>query len=252
MIKILIIILNIAIVFRGVAFATQMLERTARTVTKSDRDVNKDSKPPIDNKDAKNTQKQDISNKDMPPVSGYKSIMFSDKNIADITKSMPLPGAVKQSDPNEPVKEEISSEEESTASIDDNNVDIYLNSIMFISKNNWAIWLNGSKITNLDNGEGDIVVTSISPLRASFYWKVGLSRWEIINANKNIPNSKYKIEANEVKIYFSLSPNQTYIPSADKIVEGKIKREQIEVKDEEKTEEENNEKVINKNDSIFF
>lgn len=252
MIKILIIIINIAVIFRGVAFATQMVE-TAKTLVEKNNDATAAAN--TDTNINANANKNTSANtkpakKGNNSKKSYKSIMFSDKNIADITKSMPLPGATKQDYSNKSIGSE--SIDDSKTLVDDNNVDIYLNSIMFISKNNWTIWLNGNKITNLDNGEGDIVVTSVSPLRASFYWKVGLSRWEIVNANKNIPNSKYKIEANDVKLFFSLSPNQTYIPSTNKVIEGRIKREQIEENIDKKAEEIDNEQVINKNDSIFF
>lgn len=157
----------------------------------------------------------------------YKSIMFSQKNVDDIFKILPRFKLAKKTDIFSQEQDNISDfannqEVGKQLLIDEVNISLYLNSIMYISKDFWSVWLNGNKITNLNNGDGEIVVTNISPLKASFVWTIGLSRWNIINSKGQIPESRYKINGDQVSLYFSLSPNQTYLPASDKIVEGRV------------------------------
>lgn len=172
----------------------------------------------------------------------YKSLMFSSKNIDDILKLLPRIGKGVSIIDNFSFGD--SGEQQL---IDENNISIYLNSIMYISKNNWAIWLNGNKITNLNNGDGEVIITAISPLRATFIWAIDIARWDIINMNKNIPESRYKITDKGVNIYFSLSPNQTFIPSLNKIIEGKMK---IEEPKDNNINQNNNNNLNNNNDNL--
>lgn len=183
----------------------------------------------------------------------YKSTMFTTKNISDIEKLLPFL-KIKSSNTNQTSLNIETVEERNITLVSDDNINIYLNSIMYLSKKNWAVWINGRKITNLDNGVGDIVITYISPLRIKFYWKITPTKWEFVNASKNIPESKYKIEDNEVKLFLSLSPNQTYIPMNDTTIEGKLKLDieentnnQIDNKTKQKTETE-----LESSDNLFF
>lgn len=156
-----------------------------------------------------------------------KSLMFSEANISDIFMALLKYNSSSGIDPSSNDSSFLNSQNggANNTFFDENNVSIYLNSILYISKTHWSIWINENKITNLNNGDGEISVITISPLYATFAWKMGISRWNIINANGMIPESKYKINDDEVVLYFGLSPNQTYIPATNKIIEGKIKRE---------------------------
>ncbi len=191
--------------------------------------INNNSNEDIQNED--NTNDITVSDDDKIDSEYYKkypTLMFTKKNIEDIYNAVNTghmrinqqfaPGLpIDQSNPLAALN--------NTQIINENNISIFLNSIMYISPENWAVWINGNKITNLTNGEGEISVKEISPLKVLFVWTFDLTRWELINTNKVIPESQYKIDSNNVSLYFSLSPNQTYIPIKNKIVEGNVKPE---------------------------
>ncbi len=185
--------------------------------------------------DIANDINNSISNNDNIRRFEYKSLMFNKKNIDDIFRLLQRIGKGASI-----VDNFLFGDDSDKQLVDENNIAIYLNSIMYISKNNWAIWLNGSKITNLNNGEGEVIVTAISPLKASLVWTVDNARWDIINANKNMPANRYKLTDKGVNIYFSLSPNQTFIPSLNKIIEGKIKIEEPEEEENDNNDHSNN------------
>lgn len=200
------------------------------------------------------TKKTNTEKKKYNDLTKYKSLMFSKKNIDEILKVLP-----RLDSPDSILNNSLfEKEDESQLADETNNIAIYLNSIMYISNESWAVWLNGNKITNLNNNDGEIRVFEISPLNVSFIWSVDNTRWNIINKNKSIPEEKYKIKDNGVDIYFSLSPNQTFIPSLNKTIEGKINLEDTEEKNNNDNIliNENKEAIIpedfSEQDNLFF
>lgn len=158
--------------------------------------------------------------------SEYPTVMFTPKNIDDIHKAL---NTKKQTTVMNFMQQEYNKGgnliQENNQTIDENNITIFLNSILYTSPNDWVVWVNGNKITNKTNGDGEISIIKISPKKVDFTWLLDLTRWELINSNKKIPESQYKINNNNVNLYFTLSPNQTYIPTTNKTVEGVIKVE---------------------------
>ena len=153
----------------------------------------------------------------------FTSLMFSEENIREIFKALPastigIPdqyiGANLDTSPIN-IGNATDNAENSTTSFF-----IYLNSIMYISKNAWSIWINNNKITNLTNNNNDINVIDISPLYVTIAWKITPLQWESINANNKFSDDKYKIYDNYVELFIKLSPNQTYLPSKNQIIEG--------------------------------
>lgn len=187
-----------------------------------------------------------------------KSLMFSDTNISDIFKAL-MKFNINTLSPSQDRQDYSNLDGGNTnpTFFDENNISIYLNSILYISKTHWSVWVNENKITNLNNGDGEISVITISPLYATFAWKMGTSRWKIINANGMIPESKYKINDDEVVLFFGLSPNQTYIPATNKIIEGKIKREVPKVDNDNNgnfgnQNNQNQQNNLSNQDNLFF
>lgn len=161
----------------------------------------------------------------------FKSVMFSTKDVDDISKTLPrfkYLSEFKQEDedPQEALKR-IDVKQKSIFNFGEGNIYIYLNSIMYASKNEWSIWVSGNKITNLTNeGDGDIKVLDISPYSVKLAWTFDLNQWEVINPNKLIPESNYTIKDNTVVLRFLLSPNQSFLPATNQIIEGRIKEAQ--------------------------
>ena len=153
----------------------------------------------------------------------FTSLMFSEENIREIFKALP---ASTIGIPDQYIGANLDTSPINIGNATDNTENsttsffIYLNSIMYISKNAWSIWINNNKITNLTNNNNDINVIDISPLYVTIAWKITPLQWESINANNKFSDDKYKIYDNYVELFIKLSPNQTYLPSKNQIIEG--------------------------------
>lgn len=189
----------------------------------------------------------------------YNSIMFSNENIKDISATFPRfyyllnnKGKIASEDEVKQTldTENISKSRENLVNLEDTNIYIYLNSIMYISKNAWSVWINDSKITNENNENRDIIIKKITPNYINIVWSFDLSRWDIVNPNKIIPEDMYKIKDNIVSIFLKISPNQTYIVRDNKILEGrpeflkKIKKEEKPVLKKDNNKKENNKNIF--------
>ena len=153
----------------------------------------------------------------------FTSLMFSEENIREIFKALPAStiGIPDQYiGANLDMTPTINGTTTDNAENNTTSFFIYLNSIMYISKDAWSIWINNNKITNLTNNNNDINVIDISPLYVTIAWKITPLQWESINANNKFSDDKYKIYDNYVELFIKLSPNQTYLPSKNQIIEG--------------------------------
>lgn len=195
----------------------------------------------------------------------YKSIMFSTDNIKNITDTFPRfyyllnnkdnKNSKKLSEVEKIVAEnkEVVKKKINLVNLEDTNIYIYLNSIMYIADNAWSIWINESKITNSNNGDADIIVSEIRPNYVDIIWSFNLDQLDIVNPKKLIPESMYEIKNNIVSVFLTLSPNQTFIARENKILEGKPifirKNKQQEQNINNKT---NNNKNQNAVENLFF
>ena len=178
-----------------------------------------------------NVSENNKSSKDY--YQSYKSIMFSTDNIKNINDTFPRfyyllnnrdnKNSEKLSEVEKIVAEnkEVVKKKINLVNLEDTNIYIYLNSIMYIADNAWSIWINESKITNSNNGDADIVVSEIRPNYVDIIWSFNLDQWDIVNPKKLIPESMYEIKNNIVSVFLTLSPNQTFIARENKILEGK-------------------------------
>jgi hypothetical protein len=104
---------------------------------------------------------------------------------------------------------------------------IFLNSILFLNKNNWTIWVNDKRMSSDDEGTNDLKVLSITNSKVKFLWKVSRTKWEIMMPNFNFEKSISKLtEDNSVETVFTLQTNQTFIPQTGDIIEGRKAVEQ--------------------------
>jgi len=166
----------------------------------------------------------------------YNSIMFSPKDIEEISKTLPrfkYLNEFKQGNDNSldtQILNQNTVKQKSIFNFEQGSIYIYLNSIMYVSKNNWSIWISGNKITNLTNDNSEIKVIDIFPSLVKLAWTFDLNQWEVINPNKLIPESNYTINDDKVTLTFSLSPNQSFLPVLNQIIEGKVKETKVEEK----------------------
>ncbi|HSQ97968.1 MAG TPA: hypothetical protein VLL98_04590 [Rickettsiales bacterium] len=186
----------------------------------------------------------------------YNSIMFSIDDINKILKTFPRLKYLSEFKDSTGIlqpelMQELEAKQKSLFNFGSGNIYIYLNSIMYGSKNNWSIWINGNKITNLNNNSDEIKVLEVFPSLVKLAWTFDINQWEVINPNKIIPESNYSVKDDKITLIFSLSPNQSFLPITNQIIEGKIKETQI---IEEKLVETKKpmEKSSNGFDNLFF
>ncbi len=98
---------------------------------------------------------------------------------------------------------------------------IYLASVIYFNPKDWIVWINEKKITSKTNDpKKELFVESIKKDSAKILWKLSLSKWKIISGRKEEFAPKTNSE-NQIEIRFELKPNQTFVLSSNKVVEGK-------------------------------
>lgn len=98
---------------------------------------------------------------------------------------------------------------------------IYLASVIYFNPKDWIVWINEKKITSKTNDpKKELFVESIRKDSTKILWKLSLSKWKIISGRKEEFAPKINAE-NQIEIRFELKPNQTFVLSSNKVVEGK-------------------------------
>lgn len=105
---------------------------------------------------------------------------------------------------------------------------ITLNSIMYTDDNNWSIWINNKKITNIDNkfDLSDFKVVDINKDYASIKWIMSKTRFEIVNKQELITNYNVNDE-DKIEVNIRLSSNQSYLPYFNMVVDGKYAKKYL-------------------------
>lgn len=155
----------------------------------------------------------------------YKSIMFREEDADRITLAA-------QNYLNPPAEKAPTVNTYQKASV---STSFYLNSIIYLSINNWAVWLNNYKLDYSSAG-GIVKINSVDSESAEFLW-------ETRNLDKISPNWRSKLQQINDKLYrsqdrliqitvgaeensyiiFKLKPNQTFVVQDLAIIEGKLK-----------------------------
>ena len=122
--------------------------------------------------------------------------------------------------------EEGEESEEQQEQYDNKNIgNIYLKTVLYISKNHWTVWINDTKITNINNNdeENEFYITKVNENQVDFIWRMFKSKFKIVNSNEKITGDMYREneETNKIELKLSLSPNQTFVASENKIIDGK-------------------------------
>jgi hypothetical protein len=131
-----------------------------------------------------------------------------------------------------PVEEQSTSESGQTSAISF----FYLNSIFYASDDEWAVWVNGRKIS-VDSPSNYITVENIESRQVTLKWvTVNLDmlvpNWRsfVISIDNNryeAANGKIRIlirDATIAEIIFDLGVNQTFSVNSMSIIEGKVQR----------------------------
>ena len=177
----------------------------------------------------------------------YKSVFLSKKDLNILPKVLGYYFRAKKNI----AKEDIASDElvsNLESGVGENNIsNVYLKSIMFISKNFWSVWLNDYKISNITNSAKDLEfqILNINREEVEVLWTVSSTKWEFVNKKKAIsPNSYSKNKYGNIEMILKLKPNQTFVGNSDQIIEGKFSVSKV--KEKEKVE------VLNVNENIVL
>lgn len=94
------------------------------------------------------------------------------------------------------------------------SISFYLNSIMYHSKNDWVIWINGNKITQ-DYNNTDLKIVRVRNNHIKCSWTTGYGKFvnsliKFNNENLMPKNTSVQISDNIATVEFMLKPNQSF------------------------------------------
>ncbi len=99
---------------------------------------------------------------------------------------------------------------------------IYLASIMYYDPQDWVVWINDKKITTKNNiKKNELYIKKLNESQADIVWKLSVSKWKIISGKKSEESAPKINRDNQVEIYFTLKPNQTFMLVNNEVVEGR-------------------------------
>lgn len=153
------------------------------------------------------------------PLDGYKSIMFSKRDI-DLVNLILEATYTGRGAP-------------SSAVFGRNSLgNFYLGSILYYTADKWSVWVNDKRYSN-DTSNDVLVIESVSPDRVRVTWSAGdldkISpswRGKLVAAGGKYVSKEYDIvvkgKEEHMQVTFSLKPNQTFDITSMSIFEGKI------------------------------
>ncbi len=188
----------------------------------------KDIKSPII---AKNINDASVNSNDETKPKILKSLMFDNEEIDEIKKAIfsykngesYIPEGFESASTSEEDKKKIEQEQrEKELSEVNERSRIFLGSALYISKEHWAIWLNKTKITSLDNKkENEFFVKAIDGNKVHILWTLSLSKWKVLTGKTSDVDLPKVNSKNQVVVDFILNPNQTFLLRYNSIIEGK-------------------------------
>lgn len=157
-----------------------------------------------------------------------KSLMYNQEQYDKIEKAVdamkneqPLVIEGQENENKDNNKEESSKKE---VKVEDNIKSyVYLSSIIYLSDNNWSIWVNDKKFTtNTNSTDKELYFKKVTPEYVNILWKLSLSKWKVLSGKKSESLAPKINDQNQVEIEFTLRANQTFILSQNKVANGRI------------------------------
>ncbi|MBU6140051.1 MAG: hypothetical protein KGP29_00640 [Proteobacteria bacterium] len=150
------------------------------------------------------------------------SLMYDDDQNANIDRAVDAFKNNKKFLPEETDEQkEIANEEKDGAR--NRKSFIYLASILYLTKNDWVVWVNEQKITPSSNRpEKEIYLSSVKNDLIAITWKLSLSKWKILSQQGPEAETPELNESNQVVVKFELKPNQTFSLAENRIFEGRV------------------------------
>lgn len=163
--------------------------------------------------------------------SKIKSLMYDEEQFANIEKAIEAmrnnqaftpEGAEANKQSAEEAKkqaEEIKSIEESEDNVKSY---VFLSSIMYFAEKQWSLWVNDKKFMSSSNSDdNELFFKNVTQDKAVIVWRLSISKWKILSGKKSEEYAPKINENNQVEVEFTLKPNQTFILSSNKVVDGR-------------------------------
>ncbi|NBX52815.1 MAG: hypothetical protein EBT63_04125 [Proteobacteria bacterium] len=94
---------------------------------------------------------------------------------------------------------------------------------MFFSEKSWSLWINDKKfLAQSNNPENELYFKNISQNQLTVVWKLSISKWKILSGKKSEELAPKINKDNQVEVEFTLKPNQTFMLSSNKVVDGRV------------------------------
>lgn len=101
-------------------------------------------------------------------------------------------------------------------------LDVYLNSIMYKSDSEWAVWMNGKRVTPTKPYNERVSITHITPKYVDLLWETMDLYFIAPDWEDRVKEATHiRITDNGTKVRLRLFPNQTFISRGMQIIEGK-------------------------------
>jgi len=154
------------------------------------------------------------------------SLMFSDEENSNIERAVESLKNNQIYSPDEGEDEAKAKAEADKKKIEEKTENeksyIYLASIIYSNPKDWVVWVNEQKITpGTNKKEKELYLTSINKDKVSIRWTISVSKWKILSGAKLDAPAPAVNEDNKIVVNFDLKQNQTFILSANSVVEGK-------------------------------
>lgn len=99
----------------------------------------------------------------------------------------------------------------------------FLESLVYHSPNNWAIWINNQKITQDSPKEStDLTVLEIDKDKVQIKWRP-VSMQKVNEMWARIPNKEVVVDKRKGAVIFTIKPNQTFSSYVMHVLEGKMR-----------------------------
>lgn len=163
--------------------------------------------------------------------SKIKSLMYDEEQFSNIEKAIEAmrnnqaftpEGAEANKQSAEDAKkqaEEIKTMEESEDNVKSY---VFLSSIMYFAEKQWSLWINDKKFMSSSNSnDNELYFKNVAQDKATIIWRLSISKWKILSGKKSEEYAPKINENNQVEVEFTLKPNQTFILSSNKVVDGR-------------------------------
>lgn len=195
--------------------------------------IDKDGQIKVEDKESeeKEKTKEEKPKKKQKEAKKRYSIMLTDEESQQVEEALEAllnnETLVKEEEPSSVIEIEDTAPEEVKVK---EQSQIYLDAILYESKENWITWINGNKITPKTNlSENSIYIESIDKESVTIKWKMGLSKFKALTDKKSADPAIYKMNqvTNQIEVDLTLKTNQTYSLTDNEVTEGRIGTESI-------------------------